>query len=163
VKRPNLATANRRQATEYIRYLEGQVEDLEKRLSAAVKGAGDNAPPAARVTDPATSHSPAAMAYPKSGQNRWKCLMEIAIAGERGLIQDEVIKRSGVNGAWKRISELVAGGWVAPHGTRKGKSGTEQRVYVVTPQGVEAIKADGSAIHIHITADTAAAVLEQEA
>lgn len=149
MQRPNLAIANRRQATEYIKYLESEVEDLQKRLSAAVKGAGDNALPGARNSDPATSHSAAATAYPKSGQNRWKVLMEVALAGERGLTQDEVLERSGVAGAWKRISELLQGGWIGVHGTRKGHSGTDQRVYVLTPKGAEAIKADGTAIHIN--------------
>lgn len=163
MRRPNLAVCSRREATEYIKNLEERVADLDGRLSAAVKGAGDDALPGARSSDPATSHNAAVLAYPRSGRNRWKCLTEIAIAGERGLTQDDVVQRTGINGAWKRLSELLAGGWIMTRGTRKGRSGTDQRVYVLSAKGYEALRADGSAAHIVMALGDYQAPVEQEA
>lgn len=72
-------------------------------------------------------------------------------AGDPGLTADEARERSGVperSCYWKRVSELHAAGYIErledADGTdvhRQGDAGSPQRVYRITPFGLEAIEA----------------------
>lgn len=127
--RPDPQNCTRHQAWAYI-------EHLERLLARQV----DAAPVRARATDPGTSHQAAFDHFPKAGSRRHVILHALARAGDHGLTQDEVAVETGINGAWKRLSELHQGGWAARLETREGKlSGAEQHVYTITARGRAAL------------------------
>ena len=93
-----------------------------------------------RSTDPKTSRSGAIANYPRSGSQRWECLLTIARAGATGMTAHEVEQETQINGVWKRVSELHADGWIADTGrTRMTRGGAQGIVYVVPPEVIPRI------------------------
>ena len=108
--------------------------------------------PAARHTDPDTSHGAAVIAIHHAAGNRRIALAELAQAGAEGLTDFELAARTGIaqTSIGKRRGELRDAGLVTalmtpcnehPTGwrpvTRSAPSGTPARVWVVTDAGVE--------------------------
>lgn len=92
--------------------------------------------PGFRSTDPDTSRKGAIDAYPRVKSQRHKALIAIAKAGDHGLTDEEVEEKVGIEGVWKRCSELVQGGFVEEAGERRvKKSGSMGRVLKLTPRG----------------------------
>lgn len=81
----------------------------------------------ARRTDPETSK---AAARSVDGSAMREALAEAyRAAGADGLTDEEAGTRTGLDGAWKRCSDLRRLGLIEPTGfTRRGRSGREQRV-----------------------------------
>ena len=134
MRRPNLHSCSRAEATRYIEYLEDQVQ---RQL--------DFGPVLSRNTDPGTSHKAAFDVFPKMGTRRHTILHALARAGDRGLTQDEAAAETGIVGVWKRLSELYLGGWADRQDTRTGTlSGAEQHVYTITDRGMIAISREAA-------------------
>lgn len=94
-----------------------------------------NAVGGARGGDPDTSKKAAFDIYPRSGSYRHRALLAVARAGARGATYDEVADATGIEGVWKRLSELKQGGWLTTSGHRKvGSTGSDADVYVLTPK-----------------------------
>ncbi len=99
----------------------------------------------ARYTDPATSYAADAQLRQregpawaiKRGTQRHRAL-ECFV--ERGpLIAEDVKILTGVDGIWKRVSDLKNMGFLAATGrTRKSREGRDAEVYEVTDQGTSA-------------------------
>ena len=86
----------------------------------------------ARSTDPATSHLAALKHQPRAGSQRARILDAIADAGSRGMTAAEAGRATGINGAWKRVSELAQGGHITEAGIRVDpESGANGTVYIV--------------------------------
>lgn len=97
----------------------------------------DGDAPGARETDPATSHKASFNAAPRAGSQREQSLICIIRYFNQsmgdGLTYKEVEVRTGIQGCWKRLSELEQGGWIYPSGTRLvSETGSEARVYYPT-------------------------------
>jgi len=99
----------------------------------------------ARYTDPATSHTADAhlrqregpASTIRKGTHRHRAL-ECFI--ERGLLIAEDVKiLTGVDGIWKRVSDLKNMGFIAATGrTRISREGRDSELYEVTEQGIRA-------------------------
>ena len=94
-------------------------------------------PPLARTTDPVTSHNAAKTLV---RETMMKKLMEAyAEAGTDGLTAEEASSNAGyspADGAWKRVSDLITAGLLEDSGhTRKGSSGRQQRVLILSTLG----------------------------
>jgi hypothetical protein len=88
---------------------------------------------AARRSDPTTSKKAGAMNAPGRDSLRGRALEAIRLSGERGLTAREVQTKTGIEGIWKRISELKQGGYIRATGTRTDPgTGAESDVFVVT-------------------------------
>lgn len=115
----------------------GEVQSEEQAREAAealIRDAEGNELPGFRAGDPATSRKAAVDAYPRTGSRRRKILDAAIRAGGRGITFPEADALPGVREAWKRISELVEGGWLeATERERKNpETGSDVTVYVAT-------------------------------
>jgi hypothetical protein len=92
------------------------------------------APPQARSSDPATSHQAALDAWPRAKSQRSKALAAIIFARTIGMTYAEVEIATGINGVWKRLSELKQGGWIKTTGHTRlvPATGSQADVYVAT-------------------------------
>lgn len=99
----------------------------------------------ARFSDPATSHQADAALREREGKanqikpgtHRHRALEFFAI---RPQTADDVQRMTGVEGIWKRVSDLKNMGFIAPTGhTRRSRSGREQEVLEITQAGREAL------------------------
>jgi hypothetical protein len=92
------------------------------------------APGGARKGDPGTSKQAALDVAPRTGTHREKALRAIFEAGQRGATYAEVMAATGINGVWKRLSELADGKWIKDSGVRRKvvATGSDAIVYVVT-------------------------------
>lgn len=91
-----------------------------------------NMPGGARRTDPATSQRAAQAAAPKMGTHRWAVLAAVGDAPD-GLTAREVLDATGIDGVWKRCSELKEDGFLVPRGERfVAKTGNDQEVLHLT-------------------------------
>lgn len=92
------------------------------------------APPQARTSDPTTSHQAALDAWPRANSQRHRALMAIICASAIGMHYAEVELATGINGVWKRLSELKQGGWIKTTGytRRVAATGSQADVYVAT-------------------------------
>ena len=97
--------------------------------------------PAARNTDPETSHEAAAAAAMRAGTDRALALRALARAGDRGLTDFELeaatrIKQTSIG---KRRGELVKSGYVEFAGSKRpAPSGSPAMVWRVTDRGLQA-------------------------
>jgi hypothetical protein len=95
----------------------------------------------ARTTDPDTSHEAAAKLTPRS--TMMARLLSAFLDCDRNA--DEATEAAGyspADGAWKRISDLAAVGWIADTGERReGRSGRRQIVWYITDDGMRAAAA----------------------
>jgi hypothetical protein len=92
--------------------------------------------PGFRSSDPATSRDGAKDAYSRTGTHRYKAFQAIACAN--GMTWDEVATQTGIQGIWKRLSELKNEGWIEAAGTRVCKTtGSPGTVYVLSSMGRE--------------------------
>jgi hypothetical protein len=105
----------------------------------------DDLPPAARSTDPATSHAGARSMRIRAGSQRAVLLAAYADAGAYGLTNDDAGVVTGLADRpgccyWKRCGELLAAGYIrATDETRTSRAGEFQRVCVMTRAGLEAL------------------------
>lgn len=91
-----------------------------------------------RVTDPNTSKKAAFDAIPRSGTNRRKALEAVVSSLGAGMTYAEVEEATGINGVWKRLSELKDGGWIVVSGQRRvPKTGSDADVYVATLKALQ--------------------------
>jgi hypothetical protein len=100
----------------------------------------DLTPLGARATDPSTSHKAAILAAPRAGSQRYKALLCLYFHEHRynGLTYYGIQKLTGIEGVWKRLSELKDGGWIEVVGQRRiANSRTEGDVYRLTTKGRE--------------------------
>lgn len=101
---------------------------------------GSPATPAARSTDPRTSHRAAQLARPRAGGQRAKLLEAWRRAASNqprflGYTADEACRYAGVrlNSGTRRITELVEGGWLEDSGqTRKTEARRDAVVWRLT-------------------------------
>jgi hypothetical protein len=100
----------------------------------------------ARFSDPDTSRLADASLRVREGQanqvrrgtHRHVALM--AFAHDHQLTADEVQIHTGIDGIWKRVSDLKNMGFIAPTGhTRRSRQGREQEVLEITQAGREAL------------------------
>ena len=106
-----------------------------------------------RADDPDTSRQGAIDAYPRTGTQRAKILAAIEGAGEHGLTWGEVEKATGIASCWKRISELVEGGWVKALDDETRvieQTGSKGQVYVATGKARERREALTRERSIHV-------------
>jgi len=105
----------------------------------------DDLPPAARSTDPATSHAGARSMRIRAGSQRAVLLAAYADAGDYGLTNDGAGVVTGLADRpgccyWKRCGELLAAGYIrATDETRTSRALESQRVCVITRAGLEAL------------------------
>lgn len=102
--------------------------------------------PAVRNTDPVTSRKGAADVAVRAGSQRHRLLAAYVTQGGRlalELTADQAMRRAGVperSCYWKRVSELVAGGYLEDTGQeRRGEQGSMQRVNRITAKGLAAL------------------------
>lgn len=93
---------------------------------------GRNRLPGFRGGDPSTSRKAALDAYPRSGSNRFAALRAVWSLRQHGATYEDVGGVTGINGVWKRLSELKQGGWIESRGTRKVSTGSEADIYYPT-------------------------------
>jgi len=85
-----------------------------------------------------TSRDAGLQAMPRSATRRYCVLEAIAIAGERGRTDDELIVQLGVphQSVGPRRLELVEGGWIEDSGQRRRtRTGADAIVWVLTEGG----------------------------
>lgn len=100
------------------------------------RAVAEDAPGGARTSDPDTSKRAAKRHVGKSGTQRHSIYMAIENAGERGMTSDEAVRATGIEGGWKRISELHDWGFIAVAGERTAlRSDNMVQVYVSTIAG----------------------------
>ena len=148
MRRPNLATCNRRTAVAWIKFLEAENVRLTDRI---VVLEGDR--PAVDPVPPmkATRRKRDVTLYPKAGTDAHVVLIAVAQAGQRGLTRDELAVRlnRSLNTFTGRITELVEGGWLRhdPNAKkRKTRTGKTGKVLVLTDRGYRAVTAEGHAV-----------------
>lgn len=88
-----------------------------------------------RKGDPGTSAKGAVDAYPRSGSQRWKALLGVASRGSEGATYEVVAMITGVQGIWKRLSELKDGGWIEVIGQEEVSTGSDADKYRITERG----------------------------
>ena len=98
--------------------------------------------PAARASDPTTSHDAARSVQVRKNTQKYELLAVFALAEHRftGLTSWDAGELSGLSARpgccyWKRISELAADGFLQAIGTRRVATNEEQRVYRITEAG----------------------------
>lgn len=102
-------------------------------------GPGDSLP-GFRSDDPETSRKAALDHYPRAKTQRHQALLAVA-RSEGGATYADVERITGINGIWKRLSELEQGGWIFPAGTRLiEETGSEGQVYIVTDKGARYVE-----------------------
>jgi hypothetical protein len=88
-----------------------------------------------RRSDPDTSKKAAFDVVPRAGSQRRKALE--ALLDHDGLTYAGVEAITGINGVWKRLSELKQGGWIEVRGTRRIlETGSEGDVYYPTVKAI---------------------------
>lgn len=95
--------------------------------------------PGFRRTDPDTSRQAALDAYPRASTHRRYALNAIIRSGATGMTYYDVEKDTGINGVWKRLSELKQGGFIKHDGDRVRvvpKTGSNAEVYVATKKAL---------------------------
>lgn len=94
-----------------------------------------------RKRGPATSKASARRAQPGCSRQCGKLLQAIA-ASLHGLTRQEACEATGIlnQSACARISELIEGGYIEPHGTREGPFGDQVMVYHATAKGKDRAK-----------------------
>ena len=99
----------------------------------------------ARSTDPATSHLADAILRRregdantiKPGTHRHRALQCFA---EKPLIAEDVLAKTGVDGVWKRVSDLKKMGFIAPTGRiRVSRKGCKADILELTEKGRAAL------------------------
>jgi hypothetical protein len=100
--------------------------------------------PGYRGSDPETSRQGAFDAWPRVGTQRSDALNAIIRAGRRGLCYAEVEQQTGINGVWKRISELKQGHWIVPCGLTRDvpETGSRAEVYIATTKAIDKFRSD---------------------
>ena len=89
--------------------------------------------PLFRATDPDTSRN----AVPRRGSQAMQIL---ALYANRDLTDEKAVELSGLNGGWKRCSDLRSLGFIADTGERRTlSSGKQGMVCAITPAGKEAL------------------------
>jgi hypothetical protein len=106
--------------------------------------------PAARATDPATSHEAAATAKAAAAENRIRVLMAHEAAGGDGLTGDELEQRTGTPYAviGPRRPWLVDNEFLVQSGVRLNRRGNREQVFVITDAGrdmAQRLRAEGKA------------------
>jgi hypothetical protein len=92
--------------------------------------------PGFRSSDPDTSRKGAFDQYPRQKTHLHRALLCVAAAGSYGATYEDVEDNTKINGVWKRLSELMAGGWITVKGERKIESTNSMgAVYVLTEKG----------------------------
>lgn len=94
--------------------------------------------PAARFTDPATSHQAAHTARHRAADRRRAVLLAHDAAGEHGLTGEELATATGEDYSviGPRRPALVAAGWLAPTGQQRTNSrGNAMDVFAITAAG----------------------------
>jgi hypothetical protein len=92
-------------------------------------------PPAARASDPETSHESASLL--RRQHHLRAVLGAYRYAGADGLTAEEVGRRTGIPGIWRRVSEAHALGWIADTGAQRfATTGRKQAVLAITPHGI---------------------------
>ena len=90
--------------------------------------------PLFRATDPITSRN----AVPRRGSQAMQIL---ALYANRDLTDEKAVELSGLNGGWKRCSDLRRLGYIAFAGYYgKTESGSNAMVCSITMAGMEALK-----------------------
>ena len=92
----------------------------------------ENQLPGFRSNDPKTSRNAAIDKYPTTGSDREKALDVIWENRENGTTADEVRIATGIDGIWKRVSELKKHGFIYAKGTRKVTSGSRASIFYPT-------------------------------
>ena len=93
----------------------------------------------ARAADPETSQA-AAQAF-RRGTIRHRLLEQYRKVGHLGWTDEEASTMADVIQGWKRCSELRNAGLITPTGkTRRSARGAEQRVCVITPDGISLLE-----------------------
>lgn len=101
----------------------------------------DSTLPGFRAGDPDTSRKAALDVYPRAGSRR-RAILDAAIrAGGRGITYPEADGLPGVRESWKRISELVEGGWLeaTDRERRNPETGSDVTVYVATDAAIKRV------------------------
>ena len=106
--------------------------------------------PAARATDPATSHEAAATAKAAAAENRIRVLMAHEAAGGDGLTGDELEQLTGTPYAviGPRRPWLVDNEFLVQSGVRLNRRGNREQVFVITDAGrdmAQRLRAEGKA------------------
>lgn len=136
MKRPPLFTASRQELIEYIEHVEAEKRRLESALDPATSA------PKARRTDPSTSKKAAKRAHPRAGTHKHRILGLMA-EHPNGLTAEEIGLLTGINGVWKRCSELHDDSYLYTHGERKTLSGDDARIYFISAKGRMALTITG--------------------
>lgn len=104
-------------------------------------------PGGARRSDPSTSKRAALDAAPRTGSQRHALLVQYEIAGNGsrfafgGLTAEMACGLIDKPGAWRRVSELLDGGFIEPTGkVETNRSGSEAEVYRITEKGRAALR-----------------------
>ena len=88
----------------------------------------------ARDSDPVSSHAGADHIASKAKTQRG-ILLDIYRAYPQGLTDEEACQKAGIEGGWKRCSELRTLGLIAVSGKREASSGVSVRVCALTEFG----------------------------
>jgi len=102
--------------------------------------------PMARKSDPSTSHVAGFSVSFRAGSQKAMMLNAYFHAKERGLTDEEAGAFTGLDMKrgccyWKRASELRQALLIKPNGeTRRSQAGEEQRVCVITEEGLKVIE-----------------------
>lgn len=84
----------------------------------------------ARTSDPDTSKLAALRNQPRKNSQRAKILDAIRQSGSFGMTARECEASTGIDGAWKRVSELKQGGHIVSIGTRLDRNtGAEAEIF----------------------------------
>ena len=102
--------------------------------------------PMARKSDPSASHVAGFNVSFRAGSQKAMMLNAYFHAQERGLTDEEAGAFTGLDAKkgccyWKRASELRQANLIQPNGeTRRSLAGEEQRVCVITAEGLQVIE-----------------------
>lgn len=98
-----------------------------------------DAPGGARRTDPGTSQLAAQRVAPRTGSARAVALHELDLMGAVGATGRELVGLTGIDGIWKRVSELHREGFIEPRGDTRTDPTTKEegKVFVLTDAGRE--------------------------
>jgi hypothetical protein len=96
--------------------------------------------PRARRTDPSTSMRAALTHAPRARSHRaivlkLICRWTLQNHPQVPLTSEEIGRYSGVNGAWKRVSDLLEGGFIEVAGEKEASTGKMQQTYKPTQKG----------------------------
>ena len=103
----------------------------------------------ARISDPTTSHEADAVlreregpaSVVRKGSHRHLALLAFSRHWKSDATADEIQAATGIDGIWKRVSDLKNLGFIEATGQRReARSGRMQEVYAITPAGLEALE-----------------------